>query len=154
MSPVPGAQEVLRSQGDDAATSELVFPTQEMYDQLHAYRTLTPDQQQELRAVELHDEARFGLDEMRVLVSARQGLDAALVAAYFLRQRREVLGRRDYFEVGRGDRRRAREQGGCARNREEESFHDDHLITSGCRPQAESGLRPDKPEARSLELIA
>jgi spermidine/putrescine transport system substrate-binding protein len=47
MSPVPGAQEVLRTQGDDAATSELVFPTQEMYDQLHAYRTLTPDQQQE-----------------------------------------------------------------------------------------------------------
>jgi spermidine/putrescine transport system substrate-binding protein len=46
MSPVPEAQDVLRQQGDlDVANSELVFPTKEMYDQLHAYRTLTPDEQ-------------------------------------------------------------------------------------------------------------
>jgi spermidine/putrescine transport system substrate-binding protein len=48
MSPVPKAQDVLKSQGQtDVATSELVFPTEAMYQQLHAYRTLTPDEQEE-----------------------------------------------------------------------------------------------------------
>jgi spermidine/putrescine transport system substrate-binding protein len=48
MSPVPQAQVVLKEQGQgDVANSELVFPTQQMYDQLHAYRTLTPDEQQQ-----------------------------------------------------------------------------------------------------------
>jgi hypothetical protein len=48
MSPVPEAQDVLRQQGEtDVANSELVFPTDQMYEQLHAYRTLTPDEQQD-----------------------------------------------------------------------------------------------------------
>jgi hypothetical protein len=48
MSPVPEAQDVLKSQGQkDVASSELVFPTEDMYDQLHSYRTLTPDEQQQ-----------------------------------------------------------------------------------------------------------
>jgi spermidine/putrescine transport system substrate-binding protein len=48
MSPVPKAQDVLEHQGQtDVASSELVFPTDQMYEQLHPYRTLTPDEQQD-----------------------------------------------------------------------------------------------------------
>jgi spermidine/putrescine transport system substrate-binding protein len=46
MSPVPGAQDVLREQGQhELANSPLVFPTPDMYSQLHPYRSLTPDEQ-------------------------------------------------------------------------------------------------------------
>jgi spermidine/putrescine transport system substrate-binding protein len=46
VSPVPEAQEILRSQGDPVADNPLVFPTDEMYARLHGYRVLTPDEQQ------------------------------------------------------------------------------------------------------------
>jgi len=46
VSPVPAAQEILREQGSDVAKSPLVFPTTEMYEQLHSYRILAPDEQQ------------------------------------------------------------------------------------------------------------
>ena len=48
MSPVPGAKDVLRTMGFAAeAESPLVFPTDEMYQQLHPYRTLSPTEQQQ-----------------------------------------------------------------------------------------------------------
>jgi spermidine/putrescine transport system substrate-binding protein len=48
MSPVPAAKDVLERQGQaQLANSELVFPTQAMYDQLHSYRKLSPDEQEQ-----------------------------------------------------------------------------------------------------------
>ena len=48
---------------------------------------LASDQDQQVGRVELEDEARLGLDEVRVLISARQRLDAHLVAAHLLGDR-------------------------------------------------------------------
>jgi len=48
MSPVPAAKDVLAQTGFAAeANSPLVFPTPEMYQQLHPYRTLSPTEQQQ-----------------------------------------------------------------------------------------------------------
>jgi spermidine/putrescine transport system substrate-binding protein len=47
VSPVPAAQQRLRSQDPAVAKNPLVFPTTEMYDRLKGYRTLTPDEQQQ-----------------------------------------------------------------------------------------------------------
>jgi spermidine/putrescine transport system substrate-binding protein len=47
VSPVPEAKDVLVSQGEgEVAKDPLVFPTDEMYTQLHDYRILTTDEQQ------------------------------------------------------------------------------------------------------------
>ncbi|MGH2595356.1 MAG: ABC transporter substrate-binding protein [Actinomycetota bacterium] len=47
ISPVPAAQDVLRKTGFvSESESPLVFPTPETYQQLHPYRTLTPEEQQ------------------------------------------------------------------------------------------------------------
>ncbi|MGZ4129632.1 MAG: polyamine ABC transporter substrate-binding protein [Actinomycetota bacterium] len=46
VSPVPAAKQVLRTQGNDVAKSPLVFPTDDMYRQLHGYRVLTTSEQQ------------------------------------------------------------------------------------------------------------
>jgi len=46
VSPVPEAQQILRDQGDPVADDPLVFPTEDMYAKMHAYRTLTPDEQE------------------------------------------------------------------------------------------------------------
>ena len=46
MSPVPTSQDVLRQEGNPVAESPLVFPTAQMYSQLHGYRVLTQDEQQ------------------------------------------------------------------------------------------------------------
>lgn len=45
VSPVPEAQDILRSQGDPVADNPLVFPTEEMYARLHGYRELEPNEQ-------------------------------------------------------------------------------------------------------------
>jgi spermidine/putrescine transport system substrate-binding protein len=45
VSPVPQAQDILRSQGDPVADNPLVFPTEEMYARLHGYRDLEPSEQ-------------------------------------------------------------------------------------------------------------
>ncbi len=50
--------------------------------------------QQQLRAVQFEDEARFRLDEVRVLIPARERLHADLVAADLLGERREIFRRR------------------------------------------------------------
>lgn len=47
VSPVPASQDVLRRQGSPVAESELVFPTDAMYERLHGYRVLTPQEQQQ-----------------------------------------------------------------------------------------------------------
>jgi spermidine/putrescine transport system substrate-binding protein len=46
VSPVPISQDVLRQEANPVAESPLVFPTPEMYSQLHGYRVLTPEEQQ------------------------------------------------------------------------------------------------------------
>jgi spermidine/putrescine transport system substrate-binding protein len=46
VSPVPEAQEILRSQGDPVAENPLVFPTQEMYARLRGYRVLDAEEQE------------------------------------------------------------------------------------------------------------
>ena len=46
VSPVPASQAVLRKQGSPVAESELVFPTDAMYERLHGYRVLTQQEQQ------------------------------------------------------------------------------------------------------------
>ncbi len=45
VSPVPAAQQILKSQGDPVADNPLVFPTPETYDRLRGYRVLTPEEQ-------------------------------------------------------------------------------------------------------------
>jgi spermidine/putrescine transport system substrate-binding protein len=46
VSPVPTSQDVLRQEGNPVAESPLVFPTAQMYSQLHGYRVLTQEEQQ------------------------------------------------------------------------------------------------------------
>jgi spermidine/putrescine transport system substrate-binding protein len=46
VSPVPAAQDVLRKQGSPVAESQLVFPSEDMYKQLHGYRVLTKAEEQ------------------------------------------------------------------------------------------------------------
>ncbi len=47
VSPVPDAKDVLIQQGDkEVANNPLVFPTDEMYENLHDYRILTPEEQE------------------------------------------------------------------------------------------------------------
>jgi spermidine/putrescine transport system substrate-binding protein len=46
VSPVPLSQDVLRQEASPVADSPLVFPTPEIYSQLHGYRVLTPEEQQ------------------------------------------------------------------------------------------------------------
>jgi spermidine/putrescine transport system substrate-binding protein len=47
VSPVPEAQQILEEQGSDVASNPLVFPTQETYDHVKAYRTLSADEQEQ-----------------------------------------------------------------------------------------------------------
>ncbi len=47
VSPFSQAQQVLRQQGSDVASNQLVFPTPDMDERMRAYRTLTPDEQQQ-----------------------------------------------------------------------------------------------------------
>ena len=46
VSPVPKAQEILATDQKEVATSPLVFPTPDMYTQLHDYRILEPDEEE------------------------------------------------------------------------------------------------------------
>jgi spermidine/putrescine transport system substrate-binding protein len=46
VSPVPASQQILAEQGSPVADSPLVYPTEEMYANLHGYRVLTPAEQQ------------------------------------------------------------------------------------------------------------
>jgi len=46
VSPVPAAQQVLKTQDPPVAKNPLVFPTQDMYAKLKGYRTLDPSEQQ------------------------------------------------------------------------------------------------------------
>ncbi len=48
VSPVPGGQKLLRQEGmADVANNPLVFPTAEMYQRLHGYRVLDPQEQEQ-----------------------------------------------------------------------------------------------------------
>ena len=46
VSPVPSSQDVLRQEASPVADSPLVYPTADMYNRLHGYRVLTPEEQQ------------------------------------------------------------------------------------------------------------
>ena len=52
--------------------------------------------------MELQDEAGLGLDEVRILVAATDGLDLHLVASDFARERGQVFGTRDDVHGGIG----------------------------------------------------
>ena len=48
VSPVPDGQKLLRQDGmADVANNPLVFPTDEMYQRLHGYRVLDPQEQEQ-----------------------------------------------------------------------------------------------------------
>jgi hypothetical protein len=64
--------------------------------------------------VQLEDEAGLGLDLVGILVALRERVGLDLVAADFLGQRFEILGRRDDLE-----RRRVRRRRRTARRRAE-----------------------------------
>ncbi len=63
---------------------------------------LAAHRDQEVRLVQLEDEAGFRLDEMRVLVAARERLDLDLVPAHFAGDGGQVLGGGDDVEGGAG----------------------------------------------------
>ena len=63
---------------------------------------LAADDDQQVGLRELEDEARLRLDEVRVLVAARDRLDLHLVAADLARQVGEVLGARHHVHGGAG----------------------------------------------------
>jgi hypothetical protein len=73
--------------------------------------------------MELKDEARLRFDEVRILVSARERLDAHLVSAHFPRNRRKVLGGRYDLDL-RVRARSARRQGADDNHERKQSFHD------------------------------
>ena len=56
---------------------------------------LAPDDHEQLRLVQLQNEARLGFDEVRVLIALRDCVDLDLVAADLARDRGQVFGRRD-----------------------------------------------------------
>ena len=64
-----------------------------------------PTSDQQRRAVQLQNEARLRLDEMRVLIPAGDRLDLDLVAADLLHDRGEILGGGDDVDGRRGARR-------------------------------------------------
>ena len=67
---------------------------------------LAPDRHQQLRIVQLEDEAGLRLDEVRILIAARQSLDLHLVTADLAHDRREVLGGgNDLYRSRRAGRR-------------------------------------------------
>jgi spermidine/putrescine transport system substrate-binding protein len=49
ISPVKGAQEILRKRDPDIANNELIFPPQDVQDRLHAYPTLDPADEREMQ---------------------------------------------------------------------------------------------------------
>jgi spermidine/putrescine transport system substrate-binding protein len=49
ISPVKGAQEILRKRDPDIADNELIFPPQDVQDRLHAYPTLDPADEREMQ---------------------------------------------------------------------------------------------------------
>ena len=63
---------------------------------------IAADHNQQVGAHELENEAGLGLDEMRVLVPARDGFDGDAIAAYFARQRCQILRRRHDVHRGGG----------------------------------------------------
>src|SRR2546427_164613 len=72
---------------------------------------LAPDDDQHVGPLQLEDEARLRLDEMRVLIALRQRLDGGAIAANLARDRREILGRRDDVQLPLRARRQRREHG-------------------------------------------
>jgi spermidine/putrescine transport system substrate-binding protein len=53
ITPVPAAQEIIRTDLDDpaVANSPLVFPTEDMYSRLHHYRVLDVDEEEQWNAL-------------------------------------------------------------------------------------------------------
>ena len=83
---------------------------------------LPADDGQQLGAVEQQDEARLGLDEVRVLVSPRDGVHRHPVAADLAHEAGHVFGGGDDLERGGGRGQRGAEEDGPEKN-EGESFH-------------------------------
>src|SRR5262249_52783279 len=83
---------------------------------------LATDDDQYVGFLQLQDEARFRLDEVRILVAARQPLDVRAIAGHFARDRREVLGCGDDVQLAlrvRGQRNECESDG----EKSFESFH-------------------------------
>ena len=88
---------------------------------------LAADDDEQVRAADLEDEARLRIDEVRVLVPLGEGDDRDLVAADLARQRGQIFGRGDDAH-GRGttaaaDRRERRRE-------QHESNEDSHVVSS------------------------
>ena len=56
---------------------------------------LAADGHQDVRLLQLQDEARLGFDEVRILISAGDRLDRDAIAADFTGNGRQILGGRD-----------------------------------------------------------
>ena len=71
---------------------------------------LAADADQHVGLLQLEDEARLRLDEVRVLIALRHRVDGDVIAADLARDRREILGRRHDVQLALRRRRRARQQ--------------------------------------------
>src|SRR5204862_7768959 len=65
---------------------------------------LAPHDNEQVRALQLHDEAWLRLDEVRILIAARQRFDRNAVAADFASDRRQVFGGRNDIQFALRER--------------------------------------------------
>ena len=65
-----------------------------------------PDQHQQIGVAQFQQEAGFGFNIVRVLISLGNGFDVNLVATYFLGERGHVGGGGDYVDLSRLCRQR------------------------------------------------
>ena len=71
---------------------------------------LAPDHDEEIGALQPEDEAGLRLDEVRILVAARDRFDRRPIAGDLARDRRQILGRRDHVEFPLRPSRRGHDQ--------------------------------------------
>src|SRR5205814_8235255 len=85
---------------------------------------LASDDDEEVRLLQLEDEARLRLDEMWILIAFRDRLDGDAIAADLARNRRQIFGRGDDIQLALGPRGRRREHGV---QQYDNAFHLKHL---------------------------
>jgi hypothetical protein len=81
---------------------------------------LAADGNEHVGFLELEDEARLGFDEMRILVTPREGFDGNPIAADLTRNRCEIFGRRDDIQLRLRKRRHSHNHDGDSKY---EFFH-------------------------------